>query len=121
MSLTDFFRINLPYGATKNSNDEWFVFNREYMPMGWNSTEKQQSIYDTKAYSDMPIYTKYKRLTDNAILKIIGDPDRIQKNEQGKIVRIFFYKDKTNPQSSPEYWDDYFKVIKAFSKFEISE
>jgi hypothetical protein len=29
MSLTDFFRINLPYGMNKNENGEWICFNRE--------------------------------------------------------------------------------------------
>jgi hypothetical protein len=39
MPLTDFFRINLPYGLKRNDNDEWFCFNREYVPLGWNSKD----------------------------------------------------------------------------------
>jgi hypothetical protein len=120
MALTDFFRINLPYGLKKNSTGEWFVFNREYVPLGWNSTDGHESIYDDKSFSKFPVYTKYKGLTETAILKVIKDPDRIQRNDAGEIVRIFFYYDKTNPQSSPEYWNDYFNIIKAFSKFEIA-
>lgn len=58
-------------------------------------------------------------MTETAILKIIKDPDRIQRNDKGEIIKVFFYYDKTNPQSSPEYWNDYYKIIKAFSKFEI--
>lgn len=81
---------------------------------------KTQSIFDDKAYSEMPVYTKYKGLTENAILKIIKDVDRIQRNDEGEIVRVFFYYDKTNPQSNSKYWTDYFEIIKAFSKFEIS-
>ena len=30
MALTDFFRINLPYGIRKNDKGEWVAFNREY-------------------------------------------------------------------------------------------
>jgi hypothetical protein len=119
MPLTDFFRINLPYGLKKNSKDEWFVFNREYVPLGWNSDEGRESIFDDKSYSKFPVYTKYKGLTEGAILKIIKDTDRIQRNDDGEIVRVFFYNDKTNPQSSPKYWNDYFDIIKGFSKFKI--
>ena len=38
MGLFDFFRVNLPYGLKKNSKKEWIAFNREYMPLGWNTT-----------------------------------------------------------------------------------
>ncbi|WP_373060293.1 hypothetical protein [Zunongwangia sp. H14] len=120
MALTDFFRINFPYGLKKNNNNEWFVFNREYMPLGWNSKDKQESIHKEMPYSEFPVYTKYKGLTENAIEKIIKDKDRIQRNDENEIVRIFFYNDKTNPKSNPEYWNDYIDIIKSFSKFEKS-
>jgi hypothetical protein len=38
MSLTDFFRKNLPYGIARNENGEWMAFNREYLPLGFNTT-----------------------------------------------------------------------------------
>ena len=116
--LSDFFRINLPYGLKINSNGEWFIFNREYVPLGFNSTDGHESIFDDKSFSKFPVYTKYKGLTENAIIKIIKNPDAIQRDEEGKIVRVFFYNDKTNPQSSPQYWNDYFDIIKEFSKFD---
>lgn len=118
MALTDFFRINLPYGIKKNSNDEWFIFNREYVPLGWNSTRGDKSIFDDVTFSKYPVYTKYKGLTENAILKIIKNPDAIQRDEAGNISKVFFYNDRTNPQSNPKYWDEYFEIIKSFSKFD---
>ena len=119
MALTDFFRINLPYGLKKTANNEWYVFNREYMPLGWNTTKGQQTIHSETAYNEFPIRTKYKGLTEKAILKILTNPDRIQRDEGGQIVTIFFYDDGTNPQSTPKYWGDYFDIIKAFSKFNV--
>ncbi len=116
--LSDFFRINLPYGLKINSEGEWFVFNREYMPLGWNSTDGHESIFDDKSFAKFPVYTKYIGLTETAITKIIKNPDAIQKDETGKIVRVFFYNDRTNPQSNPKYWDEYFNIIKEFSKFD---
>lgn len=117
MSLTDFFRINLPYGMTKNSKNEWFAFNREYMPLGWNSIENQISIRKDNCYGENPVYTNYKGLTDVKISKIIKE-EFIHRDENNNIIRIYFYDDKTNPKSNTEYWSDYFKIIKEFSKLE---
>lgn len=117
MSLTDFFRINLPYGMTKNSKNEWFAFNREYMPLGWNSKENQISIRKDNCYGENPVYTNYKGLTDVKISKIIKE-EFIHRDENNNIIRIYFYDDKTNPKSNTEYWNDYFKIIKEFSKLE---
>jgi hypothetical protein len=117
MALTDFFRINLPYGLRKNTKGEWFAFNREYVPLGWNSTAGAKSIFADHGHQDYPVYTKYKGLTEKEILKIITDHDRIQRNTEGEIESIFFYDDRTNPQSTPKHWNEYFEIIKSFSKF----
>jgi len=116
MALTDFFRINLPYGLKRNDENEWFCFNREYLPLGWNSKDNQESIHKENTYETMPLYTKYKGLTENKILKIIKEPSSIQRDENGIINRVFFYNDETNPKSSPKHWNDYFEIIKQFSQ-----
>jgi hypothetical protein len=116
--LSDFFRINMPYGFKINSKGECFVFNREYVPLGWNSDSLKSDFADDKP-TLLPIYTKYKGLSEDEILKIIKNPKAIQRNEEGRIHTVFFYEDKTNPQTNPECWSDYFEIIKAFSKFEI--
>lgn len=118
MALTDFFRINLPYGIKRNDKDEWFAFNREYVPLGWNNTTNHESIYKENAYGQMPVYTKYKGLTEKKILQIIKDPTAIHREEDGSISRVFFYNDGTNPQNNPKHWNDYFEIIKKFSDFE---
>jgi len=115
MALTDFFRINLPYGMEKNELNEWFVFNREYMPLGWN--KKQGYVINTAQFAKYPVFTEYKGLTDNAILKIIKNPSAIYRKDDNKIFRIYFYNYGTNPQSNPKYWQDYFDIIKQLSKF----
>jgi hypothetical protein len=58
MALTDFFRINLPYGIQKNDVGEWSAFNREYKPLGWNTDEWVN-------YEDAPILT----LNDESALR----------------------------------------------------
>lgn len=116
--LTDFFRINLPYGIRRNSNNEWTCFNREYMPLGWN-TQERVSIHDENHFAHLPIYTSYKGLTEAKLEKLAIEPDAIRRDNDGKINMVFFYKDATNPQSSPQYWDAYFEKIKLLSKCEI--
>lgn len=105
MALTDFFRINLPYGIRKNAKGEWMAFNREYMPLGWN--KNKQSIYDDNSYSEVPVYTKYKNISDSQLIRISDSPNEINRNEKGEITIVFFYNDRTNPQSFPEHWDSY--------------
>lgn len=118
MALSDFFRINLPYGIKKNDSGEWMAFNREYLPLGCNDTGKGIDSKGEESANEMSLYTKYKGLTEAAITKICS-PSLIQRDEKGEIFRAFFYNDATNPQSNPGHWDNYFKQIKDFSKFEI--
>ena len=61
MALTDFFRINMPYGMEKTDNG-WFVFNREYLQLG--SVSIKQASKTT---------VKYKNLTDNKLNKLIEE------------------------------------------------
>ncbi len=118
MSLTDFFRVNLPYGMKKNSNNEWMAFNREYVPIGWSEQTPLESLRDRDAYNSFPVHATYKKLTDKKIEKIIKLENCIERNENNEIVKFWFYDDRTNPQSSNQYWDDYFAIIKELSKLE---
>ena len=119
MSLTDFFRINLPYGIKRNKRGEWFAFNREYMPLGWNSTVHKKSISDDNVYSDYPIYTSYKGITEAKLKKLAQSIDSMHLDENGKIKAVFFYNDGTNPQSNPAHWKDYLDKLKILSTFEV--
>lgn len=120
MALTDFFRINLPYGIKRNSKGEWFAFNREYMPLGFNDYSQQESIFKHDAYASLPIYTKYKGLTEKKLLKIAYEGTAVERDEDGKINTVFLYKDGSNPQSNPKAWDEYFDKIKELSKLSIN-
>lgn len=121
MPLTDFFRINLPYGIKKNAEGEWFAFNREYLPIGWNSEGRQQSIYADDAYNDVPIYTKYARVTEKQLLQIAHGDGGVKRTDEGDINMVFLYNDRTNPVISPEFWDEYFKRIKLLSKLSVKK
>jgi hypothetical protein len=112
MALGDFFRINMPYGIKINGDGEWFAFNREYKPLGWNTDDFiKEEVY--------PVYTKYKGVTDKKLVSLAYGTEGVHFDENGKINKILFYNDGINPQSYPKYWSLYFDKIKALSKFKI--
>lgn len=120
MGLTDFLRINLPYGLKRNSKDEWFAFNREYLPLGWNSRDNSESIFSDSAYAQYPVYTKYAGLTEKKILEVF-ESDLIRRAEDGRLIMIFLYDDNTNPTNNSRYWNNYFEKIKFLSGFSVKE
>ncbi len=112
MALGDFFRINMPYGMQKNENGEWFVYNREYKPLGWNTYED----VNPKGY---PVFTKYKGLTEAKLIKLACPmEDTFRRDESSVINQIWFYSDGTNPKNNPKYWESYFEKIKLLSSLE---
>lgn len=119
--LTDFFRINMPYGIARNEKGEWMAFNREYLPLGYNSTT-YKGIPGVD-YQDLPIYTSYNRITDSQLIALAGE-NTIDRNEAGEIVRIFLYDDATNPRNrvlgTKDLWDAYFKKIRKLSGYQVN-
>lgn len=122
MSLTNFFRINLPYGMRKNDHGEWGCFNREYIPLGFNDTYGQFREISWKKNNNYPISTKYKSLTDNFLRKLIKKYDLYSTEKDGSINGVWFYSDGTNPSSEKQgkYWDKYFSILKDLSKLKPS-
>lgn len=119
MGFSNFFRINMPYGMKRTANNEWMAFNREYVPLGYNK-KVGGSIYSDDFFSDLPLYTEYKGLTEELIRKNF-ESDNIRENDRGEIQLVWLYSDATNPSddgAKSEDWDNYFRIIKFLSKFE---
>ena len=116
--LSDFFRINLPYGIAKNEDGQWMAFNREYMPLGYNNEKHKGS--PGQSYLGLPIYTKYKRVSEKLLLEIAHDESGIQRDEEGNIATVFLYNDGNNPMNQSrekeELWNDYFTKLKKLAK-----
>lgn len=93
--LNNFFRINMPYGITRNEKGEWSAFNREYMPLGYNDSRLKGNII--KEFGELPIWTKYKALHEKTLLSLAIHPEAIKRDEDGKINQVWFYNDGTNP------------------------
>jgi hypothetical protein len=117
MGLFNFFRINLPYGISRNDAGQWIAFNREYLPIGWNTTTGNESII-AKEYNEIPVYTTYPGLTEKFLISIAVDEKSIHRNEKGEIVQVFLYNDRTNPTTDSNHWDSYFNRIKKLGSVE---
>ena len=115
MALTDFFRINMPYGIVRNSKGEWTAFNREYAPIGWNQNDPLNNLSSDDTYSDLPIRTKYKNVTEKILQKLIDSEDQVRYDTDGSIREIWLYNDSTNPTNNAEYWNSYLDKIKILS------
>lgn len=119
--LSDFFRINLPYGFSQNTNKEWMAFNREYLPLGFNDMSMKGS--PETSYLNLPVYTKYKRISEKLLIELAGEESSVQRNDNGEIIRIFLYNDTTNPMNQStekkELWDKYFEKLKKISKLKV--
>ena len=110
--LSDFFRINLPYGIRGNNKKGWSAFNREYKPLGFNNMYS-----DRIKYGEYPIYTEYELLTEKK-LKQLDTNESCEIQQEGDEFLIFLYNDATNPVNSTNSnnWDIYFKKLKILSK-----
>lgn len=110
MALTDFFRINMPYGMRKNEKGEWMFFNREYTSLG-------NSVNDAIS-EDSSYYCIYSGITEK-MLELLAEEESIDRNDKGEIMRICFYSDKTNPSGvdvNDELWNIYMDKIKKLCK-----
>ena len=116
--LSCFFRVNMPYGIERNVFGEWACFNREYKPLG---------ICDESfrlGNDQLPIFAKYKGITEEKLLKIACDKESIRRDQNGFIEQVWLYNDGTNPVNVPsrlkkKYWDAYFQKIMLLSEFKI--
>lgn len=121
MPLSNFFRINMPYGIEKIGKndwlkDNWFVFNRERMPLGWNSADRTLfQLYK----ANLPIYTAYMGLTQKKLLELAYHKERgVFRDPAGKINQILLYDDRVDRRSGG-MWTSYFEKIKMLGLLNI--
>ena len=89
------------------------------LSIGWNEREDSPvDINSDNSFGNIPIHTEYEKVPEKKLFEIAGDEKFVERDTDGKINRIYLYNDRTNPQSSNEYWNDYFSKIKLLSRFE---
>lgn len=116
MALSNFFKINLPYGIMRNDKGYWTSFNREYMPLGENDSSKH--VLD----SDF-VYTNYGKLSERFLMDLADDPSSAKLNEKNVIVKVFLYDDATNPSNhtkdNSSLWLNYFDKLKKLASQKV--
>jgi hypothetical protein len=113
--LDTFFKINLPYGIKRNDKDEWMAFNREYLPIGFNSGKES----DNDKYN---IHTCYRGLTEKLLVELADGEHRISRDPSGKIYMVFFYGTEmfTNRKAlKNELFDQYFNKLKKLAALNV--
>jgi hypothetical protein len=119
--LNNFFTINLPYGIARTESGEWMAFNREYLPLGF--CDESLKALPGYSYTLLPVYCKYKNISEAELAKLAGSDSQILRNEHGEIVRVILYDSATNPANQPEdnptLWKKYFDKLKVLSKWEV--
>lgn len=124
----DFFRINMPYGISKNENGEWMAFNREYLPLGY-SCQPNEGYYHVlePKHIGLPVYRKFYGLTDSFLLKLAATEKSIRRGEDGKICVVWFYNDATNPthvhegESQKAKYEQYWNKLQLLAEKSIKE
>ncbi|MBB5638260.1 hypothetical protein HDE68_004189 [Pedobacter cryoconitis] len=119
MALSDFFRINFPNAIARDPEIRWYAFNREYMPLGWH--KKDHSVFNpTKLEEIRKIGSNYNSLTEKHLLVLADGPNSTDRDEHGKITRIWFYSDGSNPNIDSKNYEPYIKKIKKLGKLEVN-
>lgn len=118
MFKTAFFRICFPYGIEKCNDDTWFPFNRDYNPIGWNGYVEEKYSAAGKPFSQFPVHIKFKHLNDE-LIRAAFPKELFTEDAKGKITKVYFYLERTNPAENPELWGNYSNYVSFFSEFEI--
>jgi hypothetical protein len=96
-----------PYGMDKQEDGSWVFFNREYKPVGMNTSE-------FVVYQDYPVSFHLKGFgpTKQAKLDIHGD---------GKGSRVYFYNDGSVPTDSPQNMTSYLRKLEVVMRLSVDE
>lgn len=103
MALYDFRSVYLPYCLKRQSDGRYVVLNREYNPIGFNTT-------DNVNYEDYPITSKIRGITKKAA-------QELSYNKSSNVEQIFLYDDATNPSSNQKNMKEYLKKIEKIAKY----
>ncbi len=115
--LSNFFRINMPYGLAKNKNGEWMAFNRDYMPIGFNDNSKQ---YELNLNEDIgyPVHTGYNGLNEAVLEMLSSNSSPSERDQMGHITKLWLYDDLSSPIKNGKHWPAYIKKLKTLSKLQ---
>lgn len=139
MALNNFLKIYLPYGVAIHNDNTITVFNREYMPLGYNEIRQfcEFNGYNSAGAfleTKLPIRSKLKKHPE--IVKMDEFWEEIAHDGKvhvdGELRRIFLYNDESAPLSfdfssnetaeeNSRNWSAYFSRLKALAVLRIGD
>jgi len=108
MPLGDFRSVFLPYCIKKMEDGHYIVLNREYKPIGFNSSKRVK-------YEDYPISSKIKGLNTKTIEKLAWNGIM---TDEGF---IFLYNDETIPTTSKANMKKYLDRLEILASYKVSK
>jgi len=99
---TDFRAVYFPYCIEKQDDGTWVVMNRQYKPVGFNTS-------DYISHEDYPVSAKLSGIGPGVCRKLAYDG-------KGQGNRVYLYNDGTNPVGSKANMDAYLKKLAILAK-----
>jgi hypothetical protein len=103
---TDFRAVYFPYCIEKQSDDSWVVLNRQYKPVGFNTSEFIK-------YEEYPVSAKLSGISPGVMKKLSYSGSA----EGG---RVYLYNDECNPVNSKQDMDAYLKKLVILAKLGLN-
>lgn len=104
--LTDFRSVYFPYCIEKQSDGTWVVLNREYKPVGFNTS-------DYVRYEEYPVSSKLSGIGPGVCRKL---------SYSGEVAgdRVYLYNDGCVPTNSKANMDAYLKKLALLAKLSLT-
>lgn len=103
---TDFRAVYFPYCIEKQADNTWVILNREYKPVGFNTS-------DFIRYEDYPVSARLKGIGPGVCKKL---------SHTGEVEgdRIYLYNDGSAPTHTRGNMDAYLKKLDILAKLRLT-
>ena len=102
---TDFRAVYFPYCIEKQSDGTWVVLNRQYKPVGFNTS-------DFIEYENYPVSAKLNGIGPG-ICKKLSYTGQVEGD------RVYLYNDGCNPTNSKADMEAYLKKLEILAKLKL--
>ena len=102
---TDFRAVYFPYCIEKQTDGTWVVLNRQYKPIGFNTS-------DFICYEEFPVSAKLKGIGPK-VLKELSYSGEVQGD------KVYLYNDSSMPTRSTVNMQSYLKKLAILAKLSI--
>ena len=102
---TDFQAVYFPYCIEKQSDGTWVVLNRQYKPVGFNTSEFIN-------YEEYPVSAKLSGIG-------LGICKKLSYSGEAEGNRVYLYNDGCTPTNSQKDMDQYLKKLAILAKLSL--